>query len=151
MQLFILDECPRQAARFLCDKHVVKMGIESVQMLSTVLINNNLPAPMKATHSRHPCTLWVGESWGNWHWTYIHAQEIFREYTRRYGKIHSTSLKLKCIPFAPDIFMRYSRTPFVDATGCDYVGSVVRRYRQYYMNEKRHFASWETNQPYWFK
>ena len=35
MNIFILDESPGCAARQHCDKHVVKMIIESAQMLST--------------------------------------------------------------------------------------------------------------------
>ena len=35
MNIFILDEDPAEAARQQCDKHVVKMIVESAQMLST--------------------------------------------------------------------------------------------------------------------
>ena len=36
MNIFVLDEDPRVSAEMVCDKHVVKMIIESAQMLSTV-------------------------------------------------------------------------------------------------------------------
>jgi hypothetical protein len=35
MNIFILDENPVTAAKMQCDKHVVKMIIESAQMLCT--------------------------------------------------------------------------------------------------------------------
>ena len=35
MNIFILDRNPHEAARLQCDKHVVKMIVESAQMLST--------------------------------------------------------------------------------------------------------------------
>ena len=35
MNIFYLDEKPMTAARMHCDKHVVKMILESAQMLST--------------------------------------------------------------------------------------------------------------------
>ena len=35
MNLFILDQDPVVAAQLQCDKHVVKMIVESAQMLST--------------------------------------------------------------------------------------------------------------------
>ena len=35
MNIFVVDEDPRVAAKSLCDKHVVKMIVESGQMLST--------------------------------------------------------------------------------------------------------------------
>ena len=35
MNIFVLDEDPTIAAQMQCDKHVVKMIVESAQMLST--------------------------------------------------------------------------------------------------------------------
>ena len=37
MNIFVLDRDPTKAAHMMCDKHVVKMIIESAQMLSAVL------------------------------------------------------------------------------------------------------------------
>lgn len=36
MNIFALDKCPKISAKYHCDKHVVKMIIESAQMISTV-------------------------------------------------------------------------------------------------------------------
>lgn len=35
MNIFVLDEQPEIAAQMMCDKHVVKMIVESCQLLST--------------------------------------------------------------------------------------------------------------------
>ena len=35
MNIFVLDRDPIQAAKYMCDKHVVKMILESCQLLST--------------------------------------------------------------------------------------------------------------------
>ena len=35
MNIFFLDEDPKYAAQMQCDKHVVKMVLETAQMLST--------------------------------------------------------------------------------------------------------------------
>ena len=35
MNIFVLDMNPKTAAQLQCDKHVVKMIVESAQMLST--------------------------------------------------------------------------------------------------------------------
>ena len=35
MNIFVLDRDPYKAAEMMCDKHVVKMILESAQMLST--------------------------------------------------------------------------------------------------------------------
>ena len=36
VNIFILDENPKTCAEYHCDKHVIKMILESAQMLSTV-------------------------------------------------------------------------------------------------------------------
>ena len=36
MNIFVLDSDPVVSAQMMCDKHVVKMIVESAQMLSTV-------------------------------------------------------------------------------------------------------------------
>ena len=36
MNIFALHDSPFQSAREMCDKHVVKMPVETAQMLSTV-------------------------------------------------------------------------------------------------------------------
>ena len=37
MNIFFLDKTPYKSAQYLCDKHVVKMILESAQMLSTAV------------------------------------------------------------------------------------------------------------------
>ena len=37
MNLFFIDKCPIKSAQQLCDKHVVKMVLETAQMCSTAL------------------------------------------------------------------------------------------------------------------
>ena len=72
MNIFYLDEKPLTAARMHCDKHVVKMIIESAQMLSTAhrtLDGNDYADRMnlyKATHKNHPANIWVRESAENY-------------------------------------------------------------------------------------
>lgn len=53
MNIFILDTDPIVAAKYLCDKHIVKMAVESCQLLSTALPQDK--APYKHTHINHPC------------------------------------------------------------------------------------------------
>ena len=88
----------------LCDKHVVKMILESAQMLSAVLDCQykderrgdtdepviktfGLPGYPKA-HAKHPCTLWARQSKQNAMWLVRHMRALCFEYTRRYGKFH---------------------------------------------------------------
>ena len=82
MNIFVLDRDPKTAAYMMCDKHVVKMILESAQMLSAVLDHQykkeyrggdgsvieqfGLPGYPKA-HAKHPCTLWLKESQANFY------------------------------------------------------------------------------------
>ena len=49
MNIFVVEENPVDAARALCDKHVVKMVLESVQLLSTVAQARGHEGPYKVT------------------------------------------------------------------------------------------------------
>lgn len=122
MNIFILDKHPVIAAQLQCDKHVVKMIVESAQMLSTAhrmldghvekrlsksgkrMLNywyHNIPEKeellYKAVHHSHPCTLWTMESNANYEWHYKHFIALCDEYQYRYGKVHSTQTKLQGI------------------------------------------------------
>ena len=59
MNIFYLDKDPQQAAKYHCDKHVVKMILESAQMLCTVVneISGGQVTPYKSTHKNHPCKI----------------------------------------------------------------------------------------------
>jgi len=74
MNIFVVDYNPIEAANALCDIHVNKMIVESMQMLTTALKQSGLLAPNELpfrkdgitrysgnAHPHHPCTKWVGE------------------------------------------------------------------------------------------
>lgn len=121
MNIFILDDSPRKAAEYHCNKHVVKMILECGQMLCAAhwmhllknyydgdisdfkrvrdiqqwLYDNTHPAeqpPWKLSHMRHPCTLWTNESYSNYHWHWQLGVELCKEYTKRYKKIHKSEV-----------------------------------------------------------
>ena len=118
MNIFILSEDPIEAAQLQCDKHVVKMIVESAQMLSTVhrmvdgvmerrpsksgsmlqyfkLDDEREDILYKACHYNHPSTVWTREGCCNYTWHYNHFIALCDEYTYRYGKVHSTDTKLR--------------------------------------------------------
>ena len=76
MNIFHLDEDPETCAVYHCDKHVVKMILETAQMLSTAWRqSDNPPASVyKEAYLNHPMTKWVRETQYNYMWTY----ELFR-------------------------------------------------------------------------
>ena len=105
MNIFVLNKSPKKAARMLVDRHVVKMILESVQMLCTTFV---LIAPPEAVHrlskkiklykpchKNHPCTIWARERKINFVWLCCLASQIGKEYTFRYNKIHKSSIMIK--------------------------------------------------------
>ncbi len=94
MNIFVLDYDPKLAAQYHMDVHVVKMIIESGQLLSTAchLIGiDKSEIPYKKTHAHHPCTKWVLESSANFDWLFKLLFYLHKEYTYRYGKIHKSA------------------------------------------------------------
>ena len=90
MNIFHLHTDPKIAARMQCDKHVVKMVLETAQMLSTAARAKGHDIGYKTAYPNHPMTLWVSESPHNYAWAAIHGLELAREYTKRYKKRHKS-------------------------------------------------------------
>lgn len=91
MNIFVTSTCPEECARVLDDKRVVKMVLESAQLLSTAISFLNCPdlkAPYRVTHINHPCSVWAREGRGNYSWLLQHFEALCREYTHRFGKTH---------------------------------------------------------------
>lgn len=176
MNIFVLDECPEAAAQYQCDKHIVKMPTETVQMLVSALLLNGAPEhlmpiakttgePHRGGYKNHPCTRWAAESYDNFMWLYEHGEALCAEYQWRYGKEHAALSQLHhilAINWAAYLYMWNGRTPFVRALNQS-VGrnldlldiekySAVQAYRKFYVREKHGFARWEkgTRRPKWF-
>ena len=90
MNIFFTSLDPAECARYLDDKRVVKMILESAQMLSTAIRSTGLEVGYKSTHANHPSNVWVRRSKQNYEWLVSHALELSKEYTRRYGKVHKS-------------------------------------------------------------
>ena len=148
MNIFVLDEDPIQAATMCCDKHIVKMILESAQMLCTAYGEG---APYKQAFKNHPCTKWVQQSQQNFDWLCQHAQAMCAEYERRYKRTHKSQAVISfcsTLSTLPDIGL----TPFAQAMPEQYkdVNAVVA-YRNYYIGEKSKIAVWKhSTQPSWW-
>ena len=91
MNIFYLSHDPDEAARVQYNKHVVKMILESAQLLCTAHHElGNHDVPYKATHKNHPSAIWARSNDLAYLWLYEHMIALGREYTRRYGKKHLT-------------------------------------------------------------
>jgi hypothetical protein len=96
MNIFYLDRDPKIAAQMHCDKHCIKMILESAQMLSTAhrVIDGddyaNERGLYKMAHKNHPSTIWVRSSDEHYNWMYSLMLSQMEEYTYRYDKHHAT-------------------------------------------------------------
>ena len=152
MNIFVLDEDPKTAAAMACDKHVVKMILETAQMLCTVGIASGYEMPYGATHKHHPCTLWAGESHANWDWLIDYGLSLCAEYTVRYGKIHKSQRIIEYAHAMNISFDEQQLTPFAQAMPPQYKNEcAVTAYRAYYMGEKARIATWKTQTPDWWR
>ena len=148
MNIFALSNRAEEAALWHCDRHVVKMPLESAQILSTVVRGRGGEARYNPTHKNHPCTLWAGECSGNYEWLVQLGLALCNEYTHRYGKRHACeaviregSAPLPALRIAP-------RGAFALAMPEEYKqADAVESYRAYYRAEKAHLHSWKNRQP----
>jgi len=152
MNIFVLDKNPTIAAKQLCDKHVVKMILETAQMMCTIAHQNGYSdAPYKSTHAKHPCTVWASRSKENWNWLATHGLAMSEEYTLRYGRIHKSESAIKWCSSLPIEFSEKHLTPFAQAMPVQYKNNCpVTAYRAYYHGEKAHFAKWKNEVPLWW-
>ena len=145
MNIFVLDENPVKAAEYHCNKHVVKMILESTQMLSSahwlalenkmkskvsmiptrvkdrkaLILERSKPEeipPYSMTHINHPCTAWTCFTYGNYMWLLELAQALSNEYTKRYKKIHKSQKAIDWLAnHPPPGIPVQARTPFAVA------------------------------------
>ena len=159
MNIFYLDEDPILAAQMHCDKHEVKMILESAQLLSTAhrLLDGNKLADerglYKATHKNHPSSIWVRKSSENYYWLWNLYDQLLKEYTYRYDKNNASGRLIHELWKFP---MNIEHDDFTPPPQCmpDYCkgSNTVEAYRTYYVVEKSDFATWKKrNKPEWFK
>lgn len=141
-----------------CDKHVPKLIVEVFQMMGSALrrhgaTDEQMPLtaagkPLKGGYSRHPVTIWVGDSICNFVWTGIHGVALCDEYMLRYRKVHSCDIKIRRMCDMMDMLPNIPQTPYAQAMPDEYKCiDAVRAYRRYYINEKARFAKWEKGRP----
>lgn len=88
MNIFVTDECPYQSAVNLDSKRVVKMVLESAQLLSNACHHILGEGPYRKTHWNHPCSIIVRENPLALDWLFFHFKALCLEYTHRYRKVH---------------------------------------------------------------
>ena len=123
MNIFVTDPDPIVSARCLPDKHIVKMPLETCQMLSIVgsdkwghgfgivpKLDGTPYKTDKGAFRNHPCTIWAQS---HWTWLINHGLALCAEYTHRYNKVHSCQSSIEYVnntfPHHDDFPTSYTR------------------------------------------
>tara|TARA_X000001388_G_C2190921_1_gene107505 strand:- start:127 stop:615 length:489 start_codon:yes stop_codon:yes gene_type:complete len=157
MNIFYLDPDPKVCAEMHCDKHCVKMILETAQMLCTahrVLDGDEYADSVglyKTAFKNHPSAVWIRSSYDNYNYAYNLFCELCEEFEKRYAKNHKCSdLIMLLLPTPTNItFESFSEPPqcMPDQYKCE---NSVKAYRNYYLGEKMGFAKWNyTEVPSW--
>lgn len=159
MNIFFLDHCPKKAAQMQCDKHIIKMILESAQMLCTAhhelgtytMLKDIL---YKKTHVNHPSSKWVRHRAHNYAWLYAHFVELCDEYSFRFNKRHLTDKKFrnKLIIVPKYIDHSWEITPPALAMPDEFkTNCPVESYRNYYKHKSKSIDMRWTNRekPEW--
>jgi len=153
MNIFFLDFDVKKCAEYHCDKHVVKMILETAQLLCSAHHVTGGTAPYKLSHKNHPCSIWVRASLSNYLYLCELGLALGEEYTYRYGKKHKSIEVIEwCLQNRPNIHDVDFTTPPM-AMGDEYkIGNdVIESYRNYYRGAKSGIVSWKNREtPDWF-
>ena len=155
MNIFYLDKCPEKAAQLQYNKHVVKMILESAQMLCTAhhcygdkWQKENVP--YKQAHLNHPSTVWTRRSKSTYMWLYDHMMALGNEYKIRYGKQHLSISKCSMFLSKPPVHIQgedFVQPP--QAMPDEYKDPCsIQAYWNYYIGEKHIVVNLNKEKPY---
>lgn len=176
MNIFFLDWNPQLAAQYHNDKHVVKMIVESTQMLSTAhrildgeftTYVNNYGKTKKhwqldeyryesnlyfATHYNHKCNVWVRESSANYLWLYRLYRALCDEFEYRYNNVHKSSMLSGLLEQLPQNIPIDEITHVPLAMNDEFKKvNPIESYRDFYFHDKYSFSIWSKREtPQWF-
>lgn len=155
MNIFYLDSSPNICAAYHCDKHVVKMVLESAQMLSTahhiMLPDADNKKLYKPLNKNHPCNKWIRSARSHYRFVYKLYTELLYQYTLRYSKIHRSNRLSTLLAFCPATIPQRDFTPPPLCMPDDYkTDDPVRSYQLYYIGDKHSFATWRNGTPDWW-
>lgn len=179
MNIFYLHNDTQTCAQEHVDKHVVKMILEYAQLLSTAhrmldgteyidassgrkirrwkLTDDYIETKLfKASHINHPSAIWCRQNVNNYMWLSELLEETCKEYTHRYGKVHSVE-KSGLMQILKNNFPKnlsegqFSEPPPAMPDECKVPGNAIQSYRNYYIMKKNHFAKWKNRPvPDWY-
>lgn len=156
MNIFVTSFDPFESAQVLDDKRVIKMILESAQILSTVMNENEIKGPYKSTHKNHPVVLWVKESSENYWWLIEHFQALCEEYSLRFNKEHKCSQYHELfVDGYFELIQDDKLTNFVNCTKFKEIKEVTQAYRlaliDKWKNDKRPPKWTNSIAPEWYR
>lgn len=166
MNIFVLSWIIENCVIYHCDKHVIKMILETTQLLSTcqhVANSNNAEVWLsenkiyKKTHHNHPSSIWTRECRENYIWLCHLGLALCKEYDYRYDKSpHSHACYSKLIfliTHVPSTLPSNSgiiTTPKMAMPDKYKSADPILSYRTYYLNDKQRMLVWrKRGPPYW--
>lgn len=179
MNIFYLSNSVTECAEWAVDRHVVKMILETAQLLSTAhrfidgteyvdktksgrsvkrwsLYDSRDAILYSATHIHHPSAVWCRQSDANYTWLHNLLGAYLKEYTYRYGKVHSIEQSglYDALRATPHNIPNGNFTQPTAAMDAKYIVSNdnIINYRNYYKQGKSHLHSWKKRDvPPWIK
>ena len=154
MNIFALQTDPYYAAIDHHDKHVVKMILETAQMLCTNCHHLDIQAPYKPVMLNHPCTIWARKTSTNFKWLIDLGIALCREYEHRYKRVHKSFAVIKHVMASPAAILlpEGELTKFAEAMPDHYKhpSDPIQSYRNYYIGEKVQQSKWTNREvPSW--
>ena len=151
MNIFHLDKNPKICAEYHCDRHVVKMILETAQMLSTAYRRHFNECYFydidlyKTAYPKHPMTIWVGNSGGNFSWTMKLFEQLLNQYKKRYKKVHKTTRIFNLLnnnyKYWNELTGDFTDPPLCMPDDCKR-DCYIFSYRKYYKEYKSYFAKY---------
>lgn len=168
MNIFYLSHKPSRCARWHCDKHVVKMILETAQLLYTAHWSLGVPdfstAPFRKglpqrgyqsiKNKNHPCAIWARESLEHYMWLCMFGAYLCQEYQHRFGekKQHSCQEHIYWLTVHPPSTLKSAgwRQP-PQAMPPEFQRSdSIAAYRAYYIGGKAKLLQYsKRNHPHW--
>ena len=147
MNIFVTNPDPHKSATELPDKHVVKMPLETCQMLSIIYSkwyydwgelykkDGTAYATEKGAFRNHPCTKWVAAHDDNLQWLLQHGISLCNEYESRFNKKHACERTIRLASLVAPDGCPEKHKPFVrampDDLKYDTTVDTVTAYRMY--------------------
>lgn len=156
VNIFYLHPSPLTAARWLHDKHLVKMVLESAQLLSTacqIIIMERDTKLYKPTHMYHPCTQWLLKSRYNAEWLYDHYIALCDQFMDKFRHNHKSRDLCNAIEGHIPLFPNedFTEPPLCMPDDCKIDGQPAYQcYQLYYLRYKIRIGSYRrVKMPYW--